>query len=180
MTFVIEYDLHQLKDLKGRISQATEEMQADILSSAKIIGEHLVMHLQGQAPQKTGQFAQGIESDIETISGGAAIRTYSPKPLGNFILMGTRPHKIAARNANALYFFWPKVGMDVIVPRDGGFTTHIGKGKLWIGKGYVDHPGTRPNDFVGRAFRIEEPEIEFELTKISENWVKKVVGAYNV
>lgn len=52
-----------------------------------------------------------------------------------------KPHKIRARYASALSFFWPRVGLHTFVPKRGGFRTHVRGGALWIGKGYVDHPG---------------------------------------
>jgi hypothetical protein len=75
-----------------------------------------------------------------------------PQPLGTFIVRGTKPHIIRAKHAKALYFFWGKVGAFTIVPKSGGFKTHWGAdGKLRIGKGHVNHPGTKPNDFIERG-----------------------------
>lgn len=62
---------------------------------------------------------------------------------------GTRPHRIAAVNARALAFNWPKVGALTFVPRAGGQRTgYRPDGTFVIGKGYVDHPGTRPVPFL--------------------------------
>lgn len=47
---------------------------------------------------------------------------------GRYVIMGTRPHTIVARNAAALAFYWERVGQSVRFRR-------------------VNHPGNRPNDF---------------------------------
>ncbi|WP_405759431.1 hypothetical protein OG234_13145 [Streptomyces sp. NBC_01420] len=54
-------------------------------------------------------------------------------PKVRFVLDGTRPHVIVPRRAKALRF---TVGGDVVFARR------------------VRHPGTRPNDFLGRALRL--------------------------
>ncbi|WP_326813932.1 MULTISPECIES: hypothetical protein [unclassified Streptomyces] len=53
-------------------------------------------------------------------------------PAVRFVLDGTRPHVIRPRRAKALRF---EVGGRVVYAA------------------YVRHPGTRPNDFMGRALR---------------------------
>jgi hypothetical protein len=65
---------------------------------------------------------------------------------------GTRPHRIAARRADALAFHWKRMGFDVVVPKNAtGHTYHRADGTLVVGKGYVDHPGTRAQPFLRPA-----------------------------
>jgi hypothetical protein len=75
---------------------------------------------------------------------------------------GTKPHTIAARRQKALSFFWAKGGgVQVFVPRTRAgkkMGTGLRKGKngrvaLWIGKGYVRHPGTRARPWLDDALR---------------------------
>lgn len=76
-----------------------------------------------------------------------------------WVEFGTQPHRIYPRTADALAFFWTRVGRYTIVPkvpvtlpggRRGG--THVDdQGRLIVRKGYVDHPGTRPYPFMRPA-----------------------------
>ena len=75
---------------------------------------------------------------------------------------GTRPHTIKARRAKALSFFWAKGGgVQVFVPRTRAgkkMGTGLRKGKdgkiaLWIGKGFVRHPGTKARPWLDDALR---------------------------
>ena len=58
-----------------------------------------------------------------------------PARIWDYIIKGTRPHVIAPRRAHALHFYWSKAGGDVFFK-------------------YVHHPGTKPNDFIARAFSV--------------------------
>jgi hypothetical protein len=75
---------------------------------------------------------------------------------------GSRPHTIAARHAKALSFFWGKAGgVQVFVPRTragkrmgtGLRRSRDGKVALWIGKGFVRHPGARARPWLDDALR---------------------------
>ena len=57
-----------------------------------------------------------------------------PSQIWDYLLDGTRPHEIRAVRANALRFYWPKVGKVVFFKR------------VW-------HPGTKPSKFVEEAYR---------------------------
>lgn len=174
MPFVtITYDISSLRDLRGRFAKANVETLKLARDSFRDMGRKLVEIEKEEAPKRSGEFAAGINFKTAIVQDGVELRTYSPKPLGNYIILGTRPHPIRPKRANALYFYWPKVGMYTIVPKRGGFTGKWG-GKFWIGKGRVDHPGTRPDDFVTRAWQIFEPEVEKELYKFAGRWIKTV------
>lgn len=75
---------------------------------------------------------------------------------------GTRPHTISASRTKALSFFWAKGGgVQVFVPRTRAgkkMGTGLRKGRngrvaLWIGKGFVRHPGTRARPWLDDALR---------------------------
>ena len=74
-----------------------------------------------------------------------------------YVHNGTRPHKIYPKGKGALAFDWPKVGMRTIVPRKPtgtGVRTSKTRGPYFvIGKGYVNHPGTRARPFLMDALR---------------------------
>jgi hypothetical protein len=99
-----------------------------------------------------------------------------PEPLATFIIEGTKAHQIAAKQANALFFYWPKIGRNVMVPKGGGFKTHLRGNTLWVGKGHVDHPGTKANPFPTRAMARWMPEARRELARISLRWAQDVTS----
>lgn len=72
---------------------------------------------------------------------------------------GTKPHRIeakgkAAGGAEALAFMWPRVGnAQVFVPRQPTRPTHWqDDDTLIIGKGHVDHPGTKDKKLIDDVF----------------------------
>jgi hypothetical protein len=128
------------------------------------------------APKKTGAYAGKIRTRQLTVANGAGFEVLSPGPLGTFIQKGTKPHTIAARRAKALRFFWPKIGAMVYVPKAGGFRTHFRGGALWIGKGYVNHPGTKANPFMNAAYRRWRPGAQQDLNKVGLRWAATMKG----
>lgn len=80
---------------------------------------------------------------------------------------GTRPHIIRAKTAGALSFYWGKAGSRVIVPKRGaagGRAVRLKNGTLLIGKGYVNHPGTKPRPFYVQALREVCEPLGFVVT----------------
>lgn len=75
---------------------------------------------------------------------------------------GAKPHTIAAKRRKALTFFWGKAGgVQVFVPRTragkrlgtGLRKTKNGRVALWIGKGFVRHPGNKARPWLDDALR---------------------------
>lgn len=58
----------------------------------------------------------------------------SNAPYSLFVIKGTRAHRIPVSGFTPLAFFWPK----------------LGKGVVFMS---VNHPGTKANNFLGRALR---------------------------
>lgn len=84
---------------------------------------------------KTGELRRGIKmTQSRDIRGqwasGYDVTSNAPHTL--YVIKGTRPHKITGNPL--LAFFWPKVGQFVVFRS-------------------VNHPGTRPNNFLSRALR---------------------------
>lgn len=80
-----------------------------------------------------GNLRQSIASRIEPAPGRMWVVVYGTVSYLPFVLGGTRPHVIAARNAKALRWI-----------------AHRGHGSVMFAKS-VHHPGTQPNDFPQRA-----------------------------
>jgi len=164
------------RDLAGRFTKAHEQLLADFRDEMRGLGQKFVTFARNEAPKKTGKFARGIRYETFASKGGVGFRLKTPQPLGTFIVKGTKAHIIRAKEASALYFHWDKVGMYTVVPKRGGFRTHASGGKLWVGKGYVNHPGTKPNDFLDRAYRQWQPESRLALNRISTRFTTTIAG----
>lgn len=159
------------QQVQRKMKAAQKKLQDQQRESMRVMGRALVSQIQAEAPKRSGKFAKG--HTFKTFERGQAIelKIYFPKPLGDYIRFGTRAHAIAAKNAKALYFFWPKTGTAVVVPKTGGFKTHMAGGKLWIGKGAVWHPGTKANDYAARALARWRPRAVVELRKMGRAFV---------
>lgn len=85
---------------------------------------------------------------------------------------GTDPHKIYPKGKGALAFDWPKVGAFTIVPRTPprhptGLIKSKKRGTYFIiGKGYVDHPGTKARPFMLDALRQVAVRRDFIVTAV--------------
>lgn len=159
------------RNVLGQFTEANDELLDDKRDMMRRLGQKWVKFMRDEAPKgKTGKFAKSIRFTTKKSGDTITLDGTMPQPLGTFITEGTKPHIIAARNAGALRFFWPKVGMITIVPKGGGFKTHVRNGTLLVGKGFVNHPGTKPNPFNARAFAKWKPQATIELNRITVNW----------
>ena len=100
------------------------------------------------ARPSTGRTAAGIQVRSESDGSWTVIST---APWSMALHEGADPHPIPPSASNALRFFWKRTGLRVVVPKDGGFKTFSRGGVLVIGKGRVDHPGTKPRPFLLNA-----------------------------
>jgi hypothetical protein len=87
------------------------------------------------AGRGAGALRQGISSRLEPSPGRMWIVLYGTAPYLPYVLGGTRPHVIAARNAKALRW----------IPNRGHGSPVFAKS--------VRHPGTKPNDFPEKAIK---------------------------
>ena len=161
----------------GRYEKANKELVEGKRDMMRDLGRRMVVLMKDEAPQgKTGKFKAGIRFRTHASGDTVGFKVTVPEPLHTFIVKGTKPHKIMAKRAGALYFFFGKIGMFTVVPKGGGFKTHVRGGKLWVGKGYVSHPGTKANDYQERALNRFAPEYKAGLNRISSRWVDTVTS----
>lgn len=176
MAAVIRYESRPtFRDLQGRFARAEKELLNIRRDEMRAEGRELRDLVQSEAPEgETGEFKKGIT--FKTFQRGDVIvlTIGIPMPLGKFIREGTKPHTITAKNARALRF--EVGGQVVVVPKGGGFKSHYRDGVLWSGKGFVDHPGTKPNDFLKRGHDKWLPRGEKALNRISTRWQQIVVS----
>lgn len=102
---------------------------------AKQRAERVFKAAKAEAPEKTGALRRGLRlgqsKDVRgRWSTGYDVTSTAAHTM--FVIKGTRPHTITGNPL--LSFFWPKVGRNVVFRS-------------------VQHPGTKPNDFLSRALR---------------------------
>lgn len=166
-------------DIKAPIRNLGKAMRASFDQLAKEarplvrqLGKKYVEYARAEAPRRSGRFSESITFQEFGDGQSFGFHGLSAKPVGHFIILGTRPHRIAPRTASALHFFWTKVGVYTVVPKGGGFKTHMAGGKLWIGKGFVQHPGTKPNPFPARALERLKVDVDKLLQTLADRWIQ--------
>jgi len=127
------------RDVAGRFSKAEQVLIDARRDELRVEGRAIVDLVQKKlqaktAPYNSSSLAKSIRFNTRKVGNDVRLNITSPSKAG--------PHKIYPRFANALSFMWPKAGRRVVVPKRGGFKTHVrANGTLFVGKGYVDHPG---------------------------------------
>jgi hypothetical protein len=169
----VELDIKApIKNLGKAIRQSFDQLEQEARPLVRALGGKYVEYARQEAPKRSGRFSESFSFQEFSDGNGFGFYGLSAKPIGHYIILGTRPHKIAPRGAKALYFFWTKVGVYTVVPKAGGFKTHMAGGKLWIGKGFVQHPGTKPNPFPARALEHLKADVEKVLESIADRWIQ--------
>lgn len=105
-------------------------LQRALSASQAILAKHTV---KGVVPWRTGFLTQSFRAELTT----GLLRWFPTASYAPYVEFGTKPHTILPRDKKALY--WP--GADHPVRR-------------------VNHPGTKPNDFMGRIISVSQPEID--------------------
>jgi hypothetical protein len=88
--------------------------------------------LRARAPFRTGAFRQSVDDETLVAAGTATVSFFSALSYAPYIVDGTGPHPIAARNARALRWLGP-----------GGMGVNFAA--------RVQHPGTKANLFPEEA-----------------------------
>lgn len=166
-----------LRDVRGRFTKATAKLVENQRKASRILARRWVAIAREEAPLgKTGKFRKSIVYKEFEKKNQVGFTTESKQPLGRYITFGTRPHRIYPRRAGALYFFWGRISKWTVVPKGGGFKTHEAGGKLWIGKGFVKHPGTKANPYIERTYSRWLKEMDKEIIAVADKFVIDVVG----
>jgi len=146
------------RELVKRVLAAKEGVTQDRREMLRGQGRRFVQYAQEEAPKRTGEFASKIAYRTFVSGDTDELRVYTQQPLGKWILEGTRPHVIRAKNAPILRFYWHKVGRVVYFKS-------------------VNHPGTKPNPFMSRAYRRWLPGARGDLRQVAVNWSRRIQGA---
>lgn len=148
------------RNIRGMFEKANKAMIEQQRESMRTLGEIWLESVRSEAPiGKTGKFRAAHSFKTFETSKGMQLRTYAPQPLATWITKGTRPHLIVARNKKALRFLWPNG------PRSNRrFTAYHFYVWVW-------HPGTKPNDYLGRVHRVFVPFMREELAKMGRKFI---------
>jgi len=144
------------RDLRGRFEKADRAFLEARRSEMRVQGRRYVALAQAEAPGET--FPKSIRFRTFIENGHVGFSVTSKQPLGKWITEGTRPHVIAARRAGALRFVWPRAGGGVFFFKS------------------VNHPGTKPNRFHGRAFRRWLPGARAGLLNLARKYTRTISG----
>ena len=168
------------KNLKGQFAKANAALFESQKENVRWLGERWVQIAKEEAPVGKGErdprkpvkFRDSITFEQFTEGKVIGFRGRSQQPLSKYITEGISPHKIQARNADALHFFWKRQGnMETVVPKKGGKHGMVGE-ILFIGKGFVNHPGTKPNQFTARAANRLQQDYPIALNRVANGWIR--------
>ena len=130
-----------LRDVQGRFTKATKELMEKQRREIRPQAQRLLALTREEAPARTGAFREKIRYQTFTEGSWVGFKVLMPQPLATFIIKGTRRHPIVARRARSLRFYWEDG------PKGPGIYFYYA----------IDHPGTKPNRFAGRAVRRWRP-----------------------
>jgi hypothetical protein len=110
------------------------------------VAEHARTHPEHYTPRHGMAGLQGATKARFIESSGARLvaRVSNAKPYARAVHFGSKPHKIKAKRAKSLAFFWPKAG------------------RVCFFKS-VNHPGTKPMPFLETARRFGEQRLVIAL-----------------
>lgn len=119
-------------------------------------------------PVDTGNLRASITQKISLTDKEIVGRVGTNVKYALFVHDGTRPHRISANDAKSLVFFWPAVGTLTVVPKKatGWNGYYAKKTRFMIGKGYVNHPGTKGRPFLRTALFEEGMTAGFVVKSI--------------
>ena len=147
------------RTIDGRFVKATVELINSMRPRMTKEGFRFKRIAKEETPKKTGELARSIRfRSFKKGEGRLGFRVYAQEPLMSFVQLGTKPHVIRPKRPGyPLRFFWPRVGKMV----------HFMS---------VNHPGTKPNPVMGRAFRRWIPGARAELMLMATKYSRTIAG----
>lgn len=126
------------------------------------------------APRDTGNLANSLTMTMRARRTFVAGTVETRVKYATYVHNGTQAHKIFPKGKGALSFDWKKVGMRTVVPKGGrhratGFAGVVKSKKgvyFLIGKGYVNHPGTKARPFLMDALKQVAVRRDFIVTPL--------------
>lgn len=159
MQFTAEIDYKKLSKAFEKVPiAAAKELRTELNKSLRAIQIDARLH-HGFEPH-SGKLVRSVQQDVEQsgLSGKVWLEE-SIASYGKYVHDGTKPHIIRPKNKAALYFV--KGGKGIAVPKTYNkywFITDKTNTNLTVSKkGYVNHPGTKPDKFLFQAFERQKP-----------------------
>lgn len=159
----------KLEKLHGRLSKADKQLIKTVTKEFRTFGKGLQEEARREAPVQTGKLRDSIKYKLTNAdTSKVAISLYAgnnerPEVVVRTVLLGSRPHEIRPKKPNGVLVFNSYRGSKVA--KRGGVTNIKLKGGLVFTR-RVHHPGTKPNDFLGRAFNTMQPTLDNMLKRI--------------
>ena len=144
MAQLVTITVDEIERIKGRITKAQQKIIDYATEDLREYGRTLRSKIQEEAPKKTGTLASTVR--INTRKGGTK-EVHLEVTMGNksrpevvvkTVLFGSKRHMIYPRKAKVLRFV-----------SSGGKVVFAKK---------VNHPGTKPNNFLERALALTKPD----------------------
>lgn len=142
----VDLELRGFDALDRRIELSVARVRAKM---TQLIAHHsrmLKIHARRNAPVESGE----LRNSISKIQQGLEAMVYSDAEHAPAIEFGARSHEIRPDEANALHFFWEKIGQEVYFAQ-------------------VDHPGNEAQRFMWRAINRQWPQIKRSAKRILNN-----------
>ena len=105
------------------------------------------------------------KGEIEVFIGNDKAPYAKPFEFGSGEHVGRGTYPIRPKDAEALSFYWERIGAQTIVPKGGGFKSHWQGNLFIIGKGQVDHPGIEAKPYIKPVADDFNPAINKALTR---------------
>jgi hypothetical protein len=121
-------------------------LQRALSASSAILAKYTT---KGNVPWRTGFLVQSFRAQIS----GLVLTWFPTASYAPYVEFGTKPHVITAKNAKALY--WPGAAHPVKS---------------------VNHPGTKPNDFMGRIVEAAQGEINAQFGTALQQIVQAIAS----
>jgi hypothetical protein len=165
--FTMSFDASKLLSALQKVGNtAAKELRMEMGQACRTVQRDAKMHHRYKA--KRGGVERSILYDVSPagIEGTLRVDT-GVTPYAGYVHDGTKPHKIFPKNKAALYFVIN--GKKILVPKLSMLYGATGLSQYWreaekagayvSRKGYVDHPGTKPDKFLYQAMARQKPYI---------------------
>jgi hypothetical protein len=163
----LEITTKGLRDIHGRFTKVVDGMPFTMRQRVQMLMRSLREAVRSETPgglkRYVGYRTEVLSQKPANVVGRVILKKapsppYPPK-IWDYIIEGTRPHVIRARNAQALHFYWAKMGQDVFFKS-------------------VQHPGTKPNDFPATAWRMVggQRQVQRTAAQIGLDMVARLEG----
>jgi len=160
---------HLQEAIESKLSSGSEYPSGD--------SERSLISIQDSAVVMEATIGSSFHYETSITYGGDRAPYAVAFELGSGEHAGRGTYKIEPKDADALSFYWPEIGSQVIVPKGGGFQSHYeGPNLFVIGKGRVDHPGIKAKPYIDPTVKEQAPAL---LGIIGEGFVADMTVMVN-